>query len=164
MNNKKVFWISFVILSVASTLFHFIYDVTQFAPFKIIAPINESIWEHSKILVIPFLIFSLIVFFIKKPQDKLNYWASAAKASLVMQFLMIVIYYTYSGIIGRGFLAADILLTYVCVFFGLLTFFNTQDKGTKFPKLWIAVCILQIISIIVFTFWQPNLAIFLSAV
>lgn len=164
MKNKKSFCISFILLSIFSTLFHFLYDVTHFFPFKIIAPMNESVWEHSKILIVPFLIFAIIYYIIKKPQRKLNYFAATAKASIIMQLVMITLYYTYSGIIGRGYLVCDIILTYVCVFIGLFTFFNTQDKESKFPKTLISLLLLQLILIIVFTFWQPNLAIFISAV
>lgn len=161
---KKSFWIYFTVLSIAATLFHFLYDITKFAPFKLIAPINESVWEHSKILVVPFLIFAIIYFFIKKPFEKLQWWTGIAKSSLIMQLAMVAIFYTYSGAIGKSYVVCDILIAFVCVFIGLWTFFNSFVRVAKYHWIWIALFILQICAIIVFTFWQPPLAIFISTI
>ena len=61
---RKVKIIGVFVIFLLSFASHFIYKWIPNALFSIIFPINESIWEHMKLLVTPVLIFSLIEYII----------------------------------------------------------------------------------------------------
>ena len=62
----------FALTSLGGTLLHFMYEWFPNPLFSLIFPVNESIWEHMKLLVTPVLIFSLIEYILYKKKD-INY-------------------------------------------------------------------------------------------
>ena len=63
MKRSSGFWqfIGFIFTSVAGVLLHFAYDWSGQSP--LVAPfsgVNESTWEHMKLLFFPMLVFALI--------------------------------------------------------------------------------------------------------
>ena len=92
----------FVFTSVLGTLLHFLYDICGesiiLAPFS---AVNESPWEHMKILFIPMLIFAFIENkFIGNRYPDLF---SAKLLGILMGLILIpVLFYSYTGIIGRS--------------------------------------------------------------
>lgn len=90
----------FIFTSVMGTLLHFIYDWSGhnliFAPFS---AVNESIWEHMKLLFFPMFIFSLIEsrYFSKQ---YVNFWCAKLAGIVLGLTLIPVLYYTYTGILG----------------------------------------------------------------
>lgn len=118
-NNKKFLYLelgSLVFCLVFCTINHFLYEwwnnTIFIAPF---VPINESVWEHGKLLFMPFLFFSVIEYFFI--ENKVNYVFAKSLALIVCIPLMLVIFYTYTGIIGNHYLIADIALSLVIVLF-----------------------------------------------
>lgn len=164
MDKKKyTLIIGFFVVSILATLFHFLFDHTNFEPFKLIAPINESVWEHSKILVFPFLIFMMFYYFIFKPERK-AFWCSVFIACIVMPAYMIIIFYTYTGIIGKSILVIDILLAFVCIAIGFKTFYNNYNNPKFNCKITTALFVIMLVCFIIFTFAAPNLPLFISPV
>ena len=100
---NKLFFIKFggyVFVSLLGTLFHFLYDLTEknvlFAPFT---AVNESIFQHMKLLYFPLLLWTVIEIFIFKGEYK-NFYSAKAKAFTVGLFLIPILYYTYTGALG----------------------------------------------------------------
>ena len=63
MKNKVFFWqlIGFLFTSVAGILLHFAYDWSNESPFiASSAAVNESIWEHMKLLFFPMFLYAAI--------------------------------------------------------------------------------------------------------
>ena len=52
-------WIAFVIAALAGSGLHFLYTLLPCPVTALIAPVNESLWEHLKLLFWPGLIASL---------------------------------------------------------------------------------------------------------
>ena len=75
--------------------------------------VNESVWEHMKILFLPLFLTALVemVVFTQRYRNFLAVKFLAVMAGVV---LMPVLYYTYTGVWGRGCLTGDILLFYLC--------------------------------------------------
>ena len=57
---------------VLGTLLHFVYDWTKCAIFTPISAVNESTWEHMKILFFPCLFFAVFQYFFFKEYD--GFW------------------------------------------------------------------------------------------
>lgn len=83
-----------------------LFENNQFV--KLIAPINDSVWENLKLAFYAMIGFSLIEFiFIGK--DHKNFIFSKAFSSLLACFLVVVLYYGYINILDQA-LYLDIII------------------------------------------------------
>ena len=79
--------------------------------------INESTWEHLKLLFFPMLLTSIIGYiFISKSFN--SYWCSRAIGILVSLAFTVVFFYTYSGILGKNIAIIDIISFFISVILG----------------------------------------------
>jgi len=90
----------FAFTALGGTLLHFLYDWTgqsQFAaPFS---GVNESTWEHMKLLFVPLFVFALMQRFLF---PKLPYfWRVKAIGTLAGLLLIPTLFYTANGIFGK---------------------------------------------------------------
>lgn len=69
MNIKKIKIISVFFILGLTILFHFLYDWWPNVIFSTLFPVNESIWEHMKLLYFGIIIYGIVEYFIMK---KLN--------------------------------------------------------------------------------------------
>lgn len=101
--------------AIAGTLLHFVYGWSgQNLVVSLFAPVNESTWEHLKLLFFPAMLFSIVEgICISKAYP--NFIAAKFSGILIGLACIVIIFYTYSGIIGRNFLIADILTFYIGV-------------------------------------------------
>ena len=85
----------FAVTSLGGTILHFLYDWLGGA--KWIAPfsgVNESTWEHMKLLFWPMFIFALVQsFFFRERKD---FWCIKLRGILLGLILIPVIFYTFS--------------------------------------------------------------------
>ncbi|NCA66592.1 MAG: hypothetical protein EOM87_00860 [Clostridia bacterium] len=164
-NKQRIFWFEFaslVFCLVFSVINHFIFEWTGesllFAPF---VPTNESVWEHSKLLFIPFLFFSIIEYFFLK--DNKNFIFAKSLPLVVAIPLMITFFYTYSGILGFHVVVLDIMLSLTIVLLmNLVSYKILTCKKTYSSKILFALAIITFVLIILFTFIQPKIALFLD--
>lgn len=91
----------------ASFLFHFLYMWTQNGFIALFSAVNESIWEHVKIVFFPYLIAAGIEYMALKPNLR-RYLTAKAAGLIFIPLAMISFYYTYSGILGFRLTAVDI--------------------------------------------------------
>ena len=65
MNIKKYCIIGIFFTVLLGTLLHFTYDLSGNSDFvAILSAVNESTWEHLKLIFFPMIVFMLIEFFI----------------------------------------------------------------------------------------------------
>lgn len=96
--------------AILGSLSHFLYDFSGHNPFvALISPINESVWEHLKLLFFPFLLFSFIEFYMRKP-DKSAFFASQFIGVCAGMLSIVLLFYGYTSLLGRNFLLLDILI------------------------------------------------------
>ena len=102
---KRTIWIwelfGFAVTVLCGTLLHFLYDWLGGAVF--VAPfsgVNESTWEHMKLLFWPMLIFALFerLFF----KGETNFWWIKLKGIALGLLLIPVLFYTYNGAVGKS--------------------------------------------------------------
>lgn len=162
--------IGFWLVGIIGTLAHFAYDFSgknQILAFFV--PISESVWEHTKLLFFPMLLYgSFSIKILKKEYPCL---LSGWLAGIISGTLLIpVLYYTYSGALGYHLLAVDILIFFLSV---LTAFFLTcrltlnccQSEYANLSKYNTLLCILTgllFLCYIVFTISPPKLGLFWS--
>ncbi len=141
-------------------LLHFASPLLSFFPFLAgIIPVNESIWEHMKLLFFPSAVFAVIRrLFTSKLQHGLL--TTYAEGLLLSMGLMISGFYTYSGILGTHTLQADIALFYLCLL--ILTCYVHKrcfrQKKSSVPGLIILLVLTG--CFYYFTYFPPRIGIF----
>ena len=162
MKNFIIKGIMFV--AVTGTFFHFLYDLSgNNIFFGLIAPVNESIWEHTKLIFFPMFIYSLFnVKKIKAEYPCIDYALIIGEITGIIS--IIVLFYTYSGIIGFNVAFADISIFYISVVSSFYTAYRTA-VSCNFSKYKTVLKIVQIIIIFMylfFTFYPPEIPLFIN--
>ncbi len=114
MKLKNFIW-AFIIIGAAGSLGHFVYKWSgNNTILGYFFPINESTWEHLKLLFFPTLIFSTVEYFIIK--DKVKGYVPSVSVSLMVGLITIVtIFYTYSGVLGFKIEWFNIAIYYIAL-------------------------------------------------
>lgn len=102
MKKSISFWqmVGFIAAGVGGTLLHFLYDWSGRHPVVgAFSAVNESIWEHMKLLFFPMLVFSLIEYS-RIGKDYPNFWCVKLIGTLMGLTVIPVLYYTYTGALG----------------------------------------------------------------
>ena len=90
--------------------FHFIYDLTRQNCFVgLFAPVNESIWEHLKLLFFPFVLTLIAEYFIYG-KEAYNFFTSKLFGLNLGLLLIVTGYYTVSGAFGINSAFINIIL------------------------------------------------------
>ena len=152
----------FAVTSLGGTLLHFLYEWTGKAVF--IAPfsgVNESTWEHMKLLFWPTFIFAIVQSFFFKDRD--DFWCVKLKGILLGLVLIPVLFYTYNGVIGQSpdwiNIAIFFLSAAIAYIYETRQFINGRTI-CKNPKLAIGTLSVIALLFIVFTFATPEIGIF----
>jgi hypothetical protein len=112
VNQKKYELAGFLFTAVAGTMLHFVYAWSGYCSLAAaFAPVNESVWEHMKLLFIPVFVFSMIQFLVRG-RAELDGLAARGISALAGTALIPVLYYTYTGILGRDWLWMDLVIFY----------------------------------------------------
>ncbi len=166
----KIF-VSTIILGVVASFSHFAYKLSgENFIVGLFNPINESVWEHLKLMFFPFLIWWIVIYSFKKDKCKipLNTWIVSAAVSLVLSPLLVVLlFYGYTGAFGIESVLIDILLTYLCYFIALCAaahFLKYSSPNKLAAVISIIVIVIIFVAFIVFTINPPQFPIFISPV
>lgn len=117
---KKSNKIGFFFVLILGTLLHFSFAWLREAPVAgLFSAVNESTWEHMKLLFFPSFLYFLWEY--KKYGSSSKDLLTARTLGLFCGLAFIpVSFYTYTGVIGKGFFPVDIAIFAVSVF---LTFY-----------------------------------------
>ena len=152
----------FVFVSLLGSVLHFVYSWTNesvlVAPFS---AINESTWEHMKLIYFPMLIYALIQsqFF----KDCNNFWCIKLIGILTGLTLIPVLFYTFNGVFGKSpdfvniaifFIAAAVTFIIENYLFKSGSFQCSYNKFAFFITIFIGVLF------VLFTFIPPELPLF----
>ena len=152
----------FGVTSLGGTILHFLYDWLGGA--KWIAPfsgVNESTWEHMKLLFWPMLLYAIVeIFFFR---DRTDFWCVKLKGILLGLVLIPVLFYTYNGVIGRSPDWINIVIFFISAATAYLyeaRAYKSETTACKRPRLAIALLCVIALSFVIFTFNPPEIAIF----
>ena len=152
----------FAVTSLGGTLLHFLYDwlgeAIWIAPFS---GVNESTWEHMKLLFIPMFIYAIIQSFFFK--DREDFWCVKLRGILLGISLIPVIFYTYNGAIGRSPDWLNIAIFFISAAIAYIyetRQFNSEKLHCGSPKWAVAILCAVALLFVIFTFATPELGIF----
>lgn len=164
---KEVIWVYYDkrhIVSAAlgaiilGAMLHFLYGWFPNALTALISPINESIWEHTKILVWPYLLAASWLTW-KRPGAIRPFLLALP----LMCLIMLVVGYLYHVSLGGEAFWVDLLLYVAVMAFGF--WFPLQFSGPFSTPGWmipIFICAVLIVLLGLFTLYPPNTLLFVD--
>jgi hypothetical protein len=154
--------LGFSVTALGGTLLHFLYEwlgkAVWIAPFS---GVNESTWEHMKLLFWPMLIFAVVQrFFFRERKD---FWCVKLRGTLLGLVLIPVIFYTYNGAIGKSPDWLNITIFFLAAAFAYIyetRQFQGKRQDCPCPKLALSLLCFVGVLFVLFTFKTPTLGIF----
>ena len=152
----------FGVTALGGTLLHFLYDWLGGALW--VAPlsgVNESTWEHMKLLFWPMLVFAVVQSFFFR--DRSDFWCVKLRGILLGLTLIPVLFYTYNGVVGKSPDWLNITIFFVSAAAVYLYETRLLERGTvvcKRPKLAVAALLGIALLFVVFTFLTPEIGVF----
>ena len=154
--------VGFALVTFGGTILHFLYDWTDgsflVAPFS---GVNESTWEHMKLLFWPLFLFALVQRLFFKDQE--NYWCVKLAEILLGLVLIPGLFYTYNGVFGKSPDWINIAIFYITALLVLLFerwAFKNVRMQCKHPRLAFAMICLIGVLFVVLTFIPPQIPLF----
>ena len=159
---KRYTIIGIFFVLIIGTLAHFLYDLTgNNYIVGLFTPINESIWEHMKLLFFPMLTYSLIM--ILKFHRKYSCITSALSFGILAGALLIpLFYYAYTYILGKNAFIMDIgiFILSIAIAFWLSYKLTLSCRLESFTSLLCILMCILFVCFLVFTYHPPNTTIF----
>lgn len=148
-------------------IFHFIYDWSGENPVAgMIFPVNESTWEHLKLIFFPILLLCIVEYFLFHGEFK-NLICIKFLSSLLGMTLTVVLFYTYQGVYGKNSEVMNILI-YLISMAAAFLFSCRLLKRKRLCNMPPSLCrfgfIILTILFAVFTLFPPQIGLFASPV
>lgn len=155
---------AFIFIMITGTLNHFLYDWTGNPVIALFCPVNESTWEHLKLLFFPFLVWCLLEYFFKRPDDASSYFYCRFLSIICGMLWIVTLFYTYTGIIGQSFLVLDILIFATAILFTLccITWFTEHVSFVPPITVTFAAWTAVLLCFFIFTCFPPEIPLFFS--
>lgn len=153
----------FLFTSILGTFLHFLFDLSgQSLIAAIFSAVNESIWEHMKLIYYPMLLFSLVEFRFWGKDHK-QFWCIKLVGILLGLTLIPVLYYTYTGIFGVSIDWLNITIFFLAAgaaFWVENKLFQRQDARRLSCKTsFVLICMIGVIFTFL-TFFAPEVPFF----
>ena len=103
MRKRLFFWelAGFLFTSAIGSLLHFVYEWSGGSlAAAVVSAVNESTWEHMKLLFVPMFLFSVVQACVLG-KNYPNFLAVRAVSTLAGLALIPVLFYTYTGVWGQ---------------------------------------------------------------
>lgn len=145
------------------TLLHFVYGMFGNSA-AIIGAVNESTWEHLKLLFWPAAVFGIVEYFFYG--RKITCFIDVrVKSILLGASLIVIMFYTYTGVIGRNFAFIDISIFLIsAVASYVYSCLKLREYEHSCPRCatvtWFIIFLLLILAFTIFTFAPPHIGLF----
>ena len=155
-------FLGFAVTALGGTILHFLYDWLGESP--LVAPfsgVNESTWEHMKLLFWPMLIFAVFEWFFFR--ERTDFWCVKLRGILLGLLSIPILFYTYNGAVGKSPDWLNITIFFVSVAIAYLyetKLFKENKLSCKKPNRAVAILVLIALLFVVFTFFTPKLGLF----
>lgn len=165
MNKKLNLFIIFGILFtiVFGTLLHFLYDWSgSNSIVGLFSPVNESVWEHLKLLFYPMSLWLILGYF-KFGKSNSNYVCAALTGLISGLILIPVLFYAYTFITAKTILALDISIFVISILFAFfIVWYILKNYNLCFLSLKAGIFLWELLFIlfVLFTMFPPDLPIF----
>ena len=153
----------FIFVGIAGVLLHFLFDWTgQSVIAALFSPVNESVWEHLKLIFFPMLIFALAESrYIGKEYD--HFWYVKFAGMVIGILIIPILYYTIGGVFGTVPDWVNILIFFLAdafVFWLETKLFESSSFNCKSQTTAFVVLLLIAVIFVLMTFMPPHIPLF----
>lgn len=166
MSLKKIKIINVVFLFLLSFLWHFVYDWFPNNIFALFFPVNESIWEHMKIIYYCLFMGSILEFVLcKKNNIKINnfYIEAMVKSILGVIFYLIIFIPLYLWL-GESLLISISLMLITYIFVEYIGYKILTGEEMNINILPVIIIVLGCIMFVILTFYPLHNFLFFDEV
>ncbi len=166
MKNKVLIWEigGFLFIGLIGAALHFTFEMSNYSSMEVayFSAVNESTWEHLKMVFFPGLVFALIQY--TYVRDAVNNYIPAKVAGLLIMPLVITIgWYIYAPILGRSYYPVDLFLFYLAVFLGQWASYKLLTRAPlekKYVQAAIFIFFILFVAFSTLTFFPPRIFLF----
>lgn len=146
---RKIKIVGIFIIFGLSFISHFLYNWIPNSIFSLFFPVNESVWEHMKLIVTPVLIFSMFEYILYRRKNiYFNNFILSYSISIALGIVIyLAIYLPIDYIFGHSAVVAISLLFLTFVFVELASYYIMNYEKIKYSDI-IGVSIIIILYII----------------
>ena len=157
MNFKKIKIIGVFIIFALCFPLHFLYDWFPNIISSIFLPVNESIWEHMKILFTATLLYSFIdkIILKKLNVNYNNYCLQLFISAFISIPIYLIIYLPIYNFIGENMFVSIFLLLIVYIIMQYISYKIMQKKETKIPNYIFSILIILTYIIFIYLTYNP---------
>ena len=154
----------FAIISI-SIILRLISIITTSGAFKFISPLNESLWEHMKVMFFSGFIFMIIEIFLKVSENK-NFFIAKFFSLISLTFSIPMLYYTYSSFIGKSVPFINLIIDICAATISQYVSYKILNRSEAVPLInqvaSICAIFLNVFILVYFSFNPLNTQIFAS--
>lgn len=153
MRRKLFFWElgGFLFTGTLGVLLHFVYEWSGGSALTAcFSAVNESTWEHMKLLFVPLFLFSVVQMCLLG-RNYPNLPAVRALSALTGVSLIPVLFYTYTGALGYHAVWADIAVFFLADLGAFALDFRLLSRG-RFSSRWMQILGLAVLWGLAFCF------------
>ena len=149
---------------ILGTLLHFTYEWSGENLFiGSFSAVNESVWEHLKLVFYPMLIAAIVEYFFVK--DVSNNYVEAKTIGIFTAICFIIVsFFTYSGIIGTSIIVIDILIFIISIILGEYVAYKLMKRENESTvtteSLSIIILVFLLLCFIIFIYLPPEVNLF----
>ena len=134
MNFKKIL-INTIIIFIISSILHFIYDIFPCTITSIFTPVNESIFEHLKLIFTSSLIYSILI----KDKKYSNYYLRG----IITNIILLTIYLPFR-LISNEILIITLIILFISIFISEILITKININTSKIISILIIIFIYSI--------------------
>ena len=153
--------ISTIFIIILGTILHFTFQWSnQNSLVGAFSAVNESTWEHLKLLFFPMLI-TIVVGYFYIGKDIPNFLCAKTIGIIVALLFTVIFFYTYTGILGINFAFLNILTFIFSAILGEYIAYRIMVSNLECNNnISIIFLILLFLSLIIFTYYPPKIGLF----
>ena len=153
---------SFIFIGLFGAALHFVFELSEFwRPIGWLGAVNESTWEHLKLVFWPVVIFGLVEYTYVRDVAN-NFIVAKAASALIMMGIIVATWYIYTPLLGNvNWL--NIAIFYVAAAIGVLVSYRllVADPLSKRVQIWSLVILSSLVlAFSLFTYYPPRFSLF----
>lgn len=160
---KKIKIILTLITFILSIFSHFIYEIFPNFITSILFPVNESIWEHMKLIATPILITSIFeyLYYKRKNIPNNNFLLSKGISIILGIIFYLIIYLPIDKLIGHNIFIAILFLFITFILIEYISYHIINLNSLKYNKITSIFLLINIYLIFYyFTYYPKEINIF----
>lgn len=165
---KRIKFIGVVVIFLLTILYHFLYHWLPNPVFSVFFPVNESIWEHMKLLYSGIFTWGVIEYFIlrKKGISYRNFFSTLFLEMVTSIMIYLIMYLPLYNVFGENMVISIGLLIVVIILEEVFSYylFSYSKENRILNRISILFIVLGFVVFLCFTYDPPRNYIFYDIV